>query len=330
MNVAFLIYRRPELTARVFEQIRLARPERLFIVADGPKREEAGDSEKVERTRKIVENIDWPCEVQKNYSDVNIGCRKRVSSGLDWVFRQVEEAIILEDDCLPDPSFFPFCCELLERYRTDGRIMHISGNNFQNRVRRLTCSYYFSKYPYIWGWATWRRAWKRYDVNMCAWPAFRDQELLRGICRNEEELAYWTTAFNGAYEEKIDTWDYGWFFTCWAKSGVAILPSVNLVSNIGFGSQSTHTEGNNLQLAGLPIMPMAFPMRHPLEVVVCERADRIDFRRAFMNDPGVIRRVIRQVRNRYFWGSQLRRLPVIGKAWTQWSRRRTGKDAESA
>lgn len=156
--IVFLIFNRPEETARTFAAIKAARPSTLLVVADGPRLDRAGEQELCARTRTVIDGVDWPCEVLRNFADANIGCGRRVSSGLDWAFSQVDEAVILEDDCLPDPSFFPYCDELLERYRTDERIMMVSGNNFQNGASRTWDSYYFSRLPHCWGWATWRRA----------------------------------------------------------------------------------------------------------------------------------------------------------------------------
>lgn len=172
--VAFMIFNRPEKTARVFAEIRKARPTQLFIVADGPRTEQ--EKEKTDATRAVTEHIDWECEVKRNYSDVNVGCKMRVSSGISWIFENVENAIILEDDCVPEQSFFPYCQELLERYKDDTRIMHISGDNFEwGRTGNFEsdASYYFSRIPHVWGWATWRRAWNLYDINMTSWPECR-------------------------------------------------------------------------------------------------------------------------------------------------------------
>ena len=203
MNVAFFIYRRPELTARVFAEIRKARPERLLIVADGPKNDE--ERPKCAATRAVVENVDWPCEVLKNYADVNLGCRKCVSSGLGWVFAHVEEAIILEDDCLPHPSFFRYCAELLDRYRNDERVMHISGDYFMKRLHPTPFSYYFSRCPYIWGWATWRRAWRHYDVEMRLWPQFRDSGLMANLWQSKDQQRHWTAVCDLAHSGEVDT-----------------------------------------------------------------------------------------------------------------------------
>lgn len=259
--VAFLIFNRPDTTSQVFEVIRAARPPRLLVVADGP-RTLQGDAEKCQATRAIIQGVDWPCEVMTNFSDVNMGCKRRVSSGLDWVFDTVEEAIILEDDCLPHPTFFRYCEELLAKYRSDERVMMISGDNFQSGRKRTNFSYYFSFYAHIWGWASWRRAWKHYDVDMRLWPDIRQDSWLMDVLGNKRSATYWANVFNRVYEGHIATWDYQWLFACWMQSGLIVLPNVNLISNIGFGSEATHTPINS-PFANLSREPMLFPLRHP-------------------------------------------------------------------
>jgi hypothetical protein len=242
--VVFLIFRRPDLTAQVFEQIREAKPAKLLVVADGPRNAE--EALLCEQSRKVTEHIDWDCEVLRNYSDINLGCRDRVASGLTWAFEQVEEAIILEDDCLPHPSFFLYCHTLLNYYRHDERVMVITGNNFQDGQQRTSYSYYFSKYNHCWGWATWRRAWKHWQFNPQKWREFRDAGLMRFVCDDPYEEKYWMAIFNTLFlEGKPNTWAYAWTFACWSRGGLTALPHVNLVSNIGFGVNGTHTFGES-------------------------------------------------------------------------------------
>ncbi len=256
--VVFLVFNRPELTARVLARIREARPTKLFVVADGPRADRLGEAEKCRHVRELIERgVDWPCEVIRDYSEVNLGCGQRVSSGITNAFRQVEEAIILEDDCLPDPSFFPFCAELLERYRNDERIGHIAGINFQKTKQQAEASYYFSRYPHCWGWATWRRAWSHYDYGMKEWPNAVSIPALTAV-----EARYWKRTLTATKEGKIDTWDYQWTLTCWRCGYRAVVPVVNLVSNIGFGLAATHTTGTDGPLGGRPVMPMVFPLIH--------------------------------------------------------------------
>jgi hypothetical protein len=242
--VVFLIFRRADLTAQVFEAIRQAQPTKLLVVADGP-RDEAEALLCVE-TRAIIEQVDWDCEVLRNYSEVNLGCRKRVASGLDWAFEQVEEAIVLEDDCLPHPSFFNYCHQLLDYYREDQRVWSISGNNFQNGQRRGDGSYYFSNYYHVWGWAGWRRSWKQYDYHFSHWPDFRDGGYLEGILDTELEVEYWQGIFDRMYKfGEPNTWDYAVMFSLWLNRGLSVLPNVNLISNIGHRDDATHTTGDS-------------------------------------------------------------------------------------
>jgi len=258
--VAFFIFRRPDTTRRVFDAIRAARPSKLLIVADGARTPDEGRI--VDETRAIVAQVDWDCEVRTQYAPANMGLKARVSSGLDWVFDQVEEAIILEDDCLPDPSFFPYCESLLDRYRDEPRVMHISGDCF-HRQPAVDGDYYYSRYPHIWGWATWRRAWARYDVGMTAWhdPGVRAR-LLRSFHRSEERL-FWRTTWDAVQRGDIDTWDYQWGFSCLLHDGLSINPAVNLIANIGFGADATHTIGAGDWKASLPTASIPIPPRCP-------------------------------------------------------------------
>ena len=262
-SVAFIIFNRPNTTEKVFDEIRRAKPRKLLVVADGPRVDCPGDAEKCQETRAIIERVDWPCEVLTNYSEINLGCKRRVSSGLDWVFNTVDEAIILEDDCLPHPTFFRFCEELLEKYRDDERVMMISGDNFQLGRSTTSYSYYFSRFAHIWGWASWRRAWKYYDVDMKFWPEIRNGSWLRPMLDNAGVQKHWRSIFDQVYSGKIDTWDYQWAYSCWLQNGLSILPSVNLVSNIGFGGGATHVTITNSRFANMQTVPIMFPLRHP-------------------------------------------------------------------
>jgi hypothetical protein len=270
--VALLVFNRPDTTARVFESIRAARPPRLLVVADGPRAGRAGEEELCRRTRAVVERVDWPCEVATSYSDVNLGCRVRISSGLDWVFQEVEEAIVLEDDCLPEPSFYRYCEELLARYRADERIMVVSGTSYQFGVRNGPYSYYFSRYPHVWGWASWRRAWRLYDVEMRLWPAFRDEGWLEQLHDRRLVRGFWRRMLDETHAGANATWDYQLAFACQAHHGLSITPGVNLVRNIGFGPQATRTRRKN-RFAEMPTEPMAFPLLHPPHMVRHREAD---------------------------------------------------------
>ncbi|WP_228016696.1 glycosyltransferase family 2 protein [Synechocystis sp. LEGE 06083] len=245
-----------------------------MVVADGPRNE--AEAVLCQQAREVTEQIDWECEVLRNYSDVNLGCRQRVSSGLDWAFEQVEEAIILEDDCLPHPDFFRYCQELLAYYREDERVWCISGDNFQDGQCRGDGSYYFSNYNHCWGWATWRRCWRKYDHRMINWPAFKQNDYLKTILDNTLEVKYWQDIFDHLYETgKPNTWDYPWTFTCWQNGGLTALPNVNLISNIGFRADGTHTLGES-KFANLPVQDLD-EIRHPSFLVRDQTADEYTF-----------------------------------------------------
>lgn len=276
--IAFLIFNRPDTTEKVFNRIREAKPPKLLVVADGPRPDRIGEAQKCDLTRAIIERVNWECEVITNYSDINLGCKRRVSSGIDWVFKQVDEAIILEDDCLPDPSFFRYCEELLERYRDDTRIMFISGDNFQFGRKSTADSYYFSRCinntPPIWGWATWRRAWQYYDVDLKLWETFKDDDWLDDILGDRKVVATWKHRFQTIYDKSFDTWDYQLVFACWVQNGLIIQPNVNLISNIGYGSEATHSKKILTEFANMPVEPISFPMKHSEFMIRDYKADR--------------------------------------------------------
>ena len=281
LPVAFIIFNRPDTTERVFAEIANAKPPKLLVIGDGPRTGRPGEAEKVTATRAIIQRVDWDCKVLTNFSEVNLGCKKRVSSGIDWVFEQVEEAIILEDDCLPDITFFRFCQEMLERYRGDQRIGMISGDNFQFGRRYGDDSYYFSKYVHIWGWATWRDRWVgSYDASMAKWTRIRDEGTIADIVGDMHEAVYWGTIFERVHRGGIDTWDYQWVFANWVNGRLSVVPAVNLISNIGFGVNATHTTGVS-ELENLPITPIKFPLSHPIGVFKSLRADRFSEKKCF-------------------------------------------------
>jgi len=271
--VVFIVFNRPDTTLRVFECIRRYRPQHLLVIADGPRTGRAGETERCAEVRQIIDGgVDWPCQVERCWSDINLGCRNRISSGLTWAFSRVEAAIILEDDCLPDPSFFPYCEELLHRFADDERIMSISGTNFLTSAPRGTESYRFSRIPHVWGWAGWQRAWRHYDVTIHNWPAIRDGGWLDDLLGDKSLARRWRKIFDKVARNGIDTWDYQWVFTCWSQSGLSILPNRNLISNIGFGAHATHTTIIS-QVANLPTEEMAFPIRHPAVVIRDNQSD---------------------------------------------------------
>jgi len=260
--VLFLVFNRPDTTIQVFEAIRQAKPKQLFVAADGPRADQPHEEEKCEKVRQIATNVDWDCEVKTLFREKNLGCGVAVSSAIDWFFENVEEGIILEDDCLPHPTFFRFCQELLERYCDDERIMTISGDNFQFGRKRTEYSYYFSIYFLCWGWATWRRSWNYFDMDMKLWPKVRDERWLFDIFGDSKACKSWSRIFESVYNNDNTIWDYQMKFACWINSGLSILPNGNLVSNIGFREDGTHTKGVS-KVANLKTEEMHFPLKCP-------------------------------------------------------------------
>ncbi|MEM7785582.1 MAG: glycosyltransferase family 2 protein [Planctomycetota bacterium] len=279
--ILFCIYNRPDLTAQVFEVIRRIRPQHLLVLADGPK-QDPRDRERVNQTRQIIQKIDWDCRLITHFADKNLGCAVRMASGISWAFEQFEELIILEDDCLPDLTFFPYCQHLLERYRNNSQVMMISGDNFQPKPVSSD-SYYFSKWPHIWGWASWRRAWKHFDLEISDWPNWKNRSDLSELCCGHNELKHWEQVFDQTHRGEIDTWDFSWTYSCWRNQGATILPQRNLVRNIGFGADATHTVDSESQLASLKTFPMG-KLVHPQTIEIHKKADYYTWESVFANN----------------------------------------------
>ncbi len=291
--ILFLIFNRPETTFRVFEIIKKIKPMNLFIAADGPRTDIEGEARKCQEARNILSRIDWNCQTENLFREKNLGCKIAVSSAITWFFDNVEEGIILEDDCLPDPSFFGFCQELLQYYRNDTRISMISGDNFQNGITRGSASYYFSKHPHIWGWATWRRAWEKYDVNMTTYPLFSKNNQLANIFSDTSEQHYWYRLLDKTFRGEIDTWDYQWFYTVWRQNGLSITPNVNLVSNIGYDSQATRTKKDKKNLANLKTERLD-RIIHPKSVAANKDADDYDLISRFLGSKKRKRKLVKK------------------------------------
>jgi hypothetical protein len=277
--IAYIVFNRPRHTQNTFAAIRAQQPSKLFIIADGPRPSHPTDTEHCQAVRDIVAQIDWPCEVHRNFAEQNMGCKKRVSSGLDWVFEHVESAIIIEDDCLPHPDFFGYCAELLDRYKADERVWVITGNNFQNGVRRGDASYYFSKFNHCWGWATWRRAWVHYQVDVPFWAEWKLSTDWLSKTPDLVERKVFGDLFDRVSRGEIDTWDYQWTACVWYHNGLTATPNTNLVTNIGFGPDATHTLADN-DRDGLPSNPLG-PLTHPTVFQANRRADKLIFDQNF-------------------------------------------------
>lgn len=236
----FIIFNRPEPTRIVFEEIRKAKPKKLFVAADGPRLDRPEDVEKCRLTREIIKNIDWPCEVKTLFQEQNLGCKVGATTGITWFFDNVEEGIILEDDCLPDQSFFRFCEEMLEKYRNEPKVVMISGYNIAG-VYDSKFSYIFSKYGGLWGWATWKRSWKQYDITMNLWRSKKNQKIIKKAIGDRNEWNYKQRLYEQTFNGQKDTWDYQWETYRLLHGQLSVLPTKNLIENLGFGADATHT-----------------------------------------------------------------------------------------
>jgi hypothetical protein len=291
--VALFVFRRPETTRRVFESISRVRPTRLLLIADGPRSDRENEAEDCRQVREIVTRVDWPCELSTNFAENNLGSQERVISGLDWVFSLVEEAIILEDDCLPDLSFFPFCQELLERYRGDSRVAAISGTNLVGKYLSTEDSYFFSQLGGNWGWATWRSQWRKYDRHLQDWPKLREEKMLSEIFDQPRTVAHWSKVFDMVRaNQSPSAWDYQWLYTNLKNNALTVVPEVNLVTNIGFGPGATHTDAVDHRLTP-PVAPIQFPLRHPSSLVPSRSMDR---RLQHLHSVSFGRRISRKIR----------------------------------
>lgn len=283
--VLLVFFRRPTETAQVFAAIRQARPSRLYLAADGP-RPDRDDAPACEAARKVVEAVDWPCEVKRLYRDKNVGLRQAVPEAISWFLADAGEGIILEDDCVPSPEFFGFAERMLDRYRDDLRVMHINGSNFHQGRRWTTNQYYFSRYNHAWGWATWNRAWKHFDLEMAGLEGFlRTARDLR-FWDSSREQTYWTKIFRWTKSRRVVTWDYQWNLAQWSQGGLCITPEANMITNIGFGDQATNTVVMN-RPADLMYHGSLAEGPEPDLVIRHAPADRANFLKMFWGSPWV-------------------------------------------
>jgi hypothetical protein len=277
--VVVIGYNRPDLLQALIDRLRKFRPRRVFLIADGP-RPAGNDAEQCRLVRQVFDQVDWTSDVHADFAERNLGLARRVISGLDNVFSRVDRAIILEDDCLPAESFFPFAEELLNRFEEESRVMAVAGTSYDfGRVPGLH-SYHFSKYPHWWGWATWARAWKLLDRTMDAWPVEKASRRFRAIFEDESAYAYWERRFDAVREGRIDSWAGRWTYSCWRNDGIAAVPNRNLVTNVGYGPRATHTKARTVFLS-MPTASVPFPLIHPERIEVHGERDRFTERLMF-------------------------------------------------
>lgn len=289
--VLFLVFNRLDTTKQVFEAIRQAKPPRLYVAADGARESKEGEEQKAQAVRDyIISSIDWECEVKTLFRESNFGCKMAVSGAIDWFFENEEMGIILEDDCLPSQSFFWFCEELLERYKDDMRVGMISGDNFQNGIKRGEADYYFSIYNHIWGWASWADRWKNYDVNL---SQFDNSDFIDQLFDDKKTIKYWKNIFETMKKGLINTWDYQWTFTLWNNKQLTILPNINLIENVGFGADATHTTGES-EFSNLKYFEIELK-NHPKEIERNFEADTFTNKLMF-SQKSIFERVVNKVK----------------------------------
>ena len=304
--VLLIGYRRPSTTRKVVEALRIARPPVVCFSVNAPNPEAPNDGASCEQVRALVRELDWGCEVHTNFRGEHLSARQSIVSSIDWFFRQVDAGVILEDDCVPCEAFFKFCAEMLARFEDHPQVLHISGANHIGETGRDE-SYYFSNYPHIWGWATWRRGWEAFDQHANSLTRAQLEGLLAEKFTKPAERTYWPYIFDYVRSGRLDTWDYLWAFSIWVENGLCITPSANLVSNVGFGAEATNTTNRDSRFAAQATEELFFPLRHPDNV----RADSdLDLR---------VSRELYGIESSYrlrHWKLRLsRRLPVPAKRW---------------
>lgn len=295
--ILFLVFARPDTTQKVFEKIRKIQPAKLYIAADAPRKENPDEIMRSEEVRCIIDLIDWPCEVHTLFRDENLGCKIAVSSAITWFFEQEEYGVVLEDDCLPDLSFFPFCEELLIKYKDDDRIGHIGGNNFFHGIVKDDLSYDFCSFSHIWGWASWRRVWQNYDVNFSYWQeALKDKSKMDSLFNNLGERIYFSSFISDTLKGNrgINTWDVQYLFMLRVQNQLSIYPKVNLVTNIGLNDpNATHTTKKNRNSYILS-KQIELPLQHPKYVLSNRLIDKTTVRKNFFSYKRLIRYLLKQ------------------------------------
>ena len=261
--ILFIVFNRPSTTQIVFDRIKSIKPKQLFIAADGPRLNHPSDHQNCEEVKSIVQQIDWDCELKTLFRETNLGCGEAPASAISWFFEQVEYGIILEDDCLPDQTFFPFAEEMLIKYQNQPHVMIVAGTNPINDKFPILNSYTFGYSAGIWGWATWKRAWKSYNFNVPEWGNPHTKQQFEDFFTNKKIFNSLKNGLHLVHNQQLDAWDYQWAFYRTMNNGLGIIPQHNLISNIGFGSIATHTFEENHPSSNRPTQPLQFPLNHP-------------------------------------------------------------------
>jgi hypothetical protein len=291
--VAMFVFNRPDETQQVFDRVSEAEPPALYVVSDGPRTEVPDEAALVKEVREIATEVDWDCELHTDFASSNLGVKERIASGISWVLDETEEAIFLEDDCLPHLDFFRFCEEMLEMYRGDERVMDVTGTNVQRHWKDDRQDYHFTNLGIIWGWATWAEMWEEYDPKMSLWGDPEVRERVRDVLADDSQYRFLEREYRETYTGSKDTWDYQWSFARQRNSGLSVVPSRNLVTNIGFGSGTFHDEAEDDPRADLPTFEMDFPVERNPYVAPDREYDRQyhDMRAPFWYDSEVLTRL---------------------------------------
>lgn len=272
--VLFIIYNRLETTQKVFESLAKAKPSKLYIASDGPNSNKFEDEKKVKSVRKFVyESINWSCDVKTLFQESNIGCALNVKTSIDWFFDNEEYGIIIEDDVFPSHSFYWYCEELLKKYENDYRIGMISGNNHIN-FNNINESYLFSKHKGIWGWATWKRAWDNMDFDMSWLVSPYKNDIIKNMGHGYRSYVHWKNAINHIKNQIVDTWGWKWYFSLAAYNQLCIFPKYNLVANMGFGDNATHTH-SSVKKEYIQVQDIELPLKHPKYVLPNQEHDHL-------------------------------------------------------
>ncbi len=293
--VLLMVFNRLEHGRKVFESIRKIAPRKLYIASDGPRDGKPDEEEKVNQLRQyLIDNVDWDCTVETLFRGKNLGCKYAVSEAISWFFEHEEMGIILEDDCVPSQSFYNYCQELLTKYKDDTRVWMISGYNLLDGSHPTNKSYFFTHFGFCWGWATWRRAWKNFDVNMTLWPVAKSENVVNTYPFFSSRNAEWEQTYNNL----IDTWDYQWYFTIASNSGLSIVPRQNLVKNIGFGNDATHTFFDSDGRGKVENNEITGPLTHPNFVFIDKQFEEKFLERA-LRKPSIITRIVSKIQRTF-------------------------------
>ena len=280
--VLLVVFNRPDITKKIVDKLREFEIKELYVFADGPRKNNIEDLNKCQKVRETINNdINWECKKTTNFKNKNYGCGHAMVSAISWFFEQVEAGIILEDDINPNYSFFRFCAELLSRYKYNKKIMHITGLNWQNGKKRGDASYYFSYYPGIWGWATWKDRWQLFNHELRGIDEYRENNKIQEITTSKEEQEHHLKTFDKIKKDKNNIWSYAWKYVIFKNKGLCIWPNKNLTANIGFGENATHTKSDNHPRFNCPTYELDFPLKHPNSIKRNIKADKFMARRMF-------------------------------------------------